>query len=74
MRERVEHLGGRLVFSSKRGEGTRVLVTIPLAEGVHPANAAVAQDVGSNARGPGSATPSGRNDTAAVSGSAEPKE
>jgi signal transduction histidine kinase len=74
MRERVEHLGGRLVFSSKRGQGTRVLVTIPLAEGVHPASAAVAQDVGSNARGPGSATPSGRNDTAAVSGSAEPKE
>jgi signal transduction histidine kinase len=35
MRERVEHLGGRLVFSSKRGEGTRVLAVIPLAEGVH---------------------------------------
>jgi signal transduction histidine kinase len=33
MRERVEHLGGRLVFGSKRGEGTRVLASIPRAIG-----------------------------------------
>jgi signal transduction histidine kinase len=29
MRERVEQLGGRVVFSSKHGEGTRVLATMP---------------------------------------------
>jgi signal transduction histidine kinase len=33
MRERVEQLGGRLVFSSKRGEGTRVVATIPCCGG-----------------------------------------
>jgi len=36
MRERVEHLGGRLVFGSKRGEGTRVLASIPRASSALP--------------------------------------
>jgi signal transduction histidine kinase len=31
LRERVEHLGGRLVVTSSRGTGTRAVVTIPAA-------------------------------------------
>jgi signal transduction histidine kinase len=33
MRERVELLGGHLVFSSRRGDGARVVATLPLAQG-----------------------------------------
>ncbi len=37
MRERVEHLGGRLIFSSRRGEGTRVVASIPVADALQRA-------------------------------------
>ncbi len=77
MRERVEHLGGRLVFSSKRGEGTRVLVTIPLAEGVRSGgaeSAAGAQHAEGDPRGSEQGTPPEPYSMAIGSGLAEPKE
>lgn len=50
MRERVELLGGQLVFSSRIGTGSRVLATLPLAPADVP-RPAEAADLASDARG-----------------------
>ena len=44
MRERVEGLGGRYIVEGDAGRGTRVRITIPVAEAPHPAADAAASN------------------------------
>jgi signal transduction histidine kinase len=86
MRERVEHLGGRLVFSSRRGEGTRVHVSVPLTSSQQPvagrgplpqlgdAPGPAVQDAGVDAHGPAAEASPDRLDRGLNPSLAESKE
>jgi signal transduction histidine kinase len=78
MRERVEHLGGRLVFSSRRGQGTRVHASIPLTCALQPTAGRDARpqlgDAGHDAHGPEQGTSPDRLDRAPEPELAEPRE